>query len=135
MLKFAIVSLGATMISTAALADEPFVLGAEALDGITAAGNVNFVTDIDKDVDINKDVDLDVDKEVQALTQISGNLATAEASADAVNPDGAADGVTGLLAETDVFAQVTPTGAFSFAEALAGLGFEGGSPTVDPNGD
>lgn len=51
-------------------------------------GSVNFVTDVNKNVDINKDVDLDVDKEVQARTQISGNLATAEASADAIGGGG-----------------------------------------------
>ena len=83
-------------------------------------GNVFFVTDVNKNVDINKDVDLDVDKNVFSNVDLQGNLATAEASADAI---GATDFFGGLLAETDTFAQVTEDGAFSFSEALAAYDF------------
>ena len=55
-------------------------------------GQVNFITDIDKDVDINKDVFLDVLKTVNADVNIQGRLATAEASADALGPVGTGNG-------------------------------------------
>ncbi|NIA72352.1 hypothetical protein HBA54_27565 [Pelagibius litoralis] len=74
-------------------------------------GQVNFNTDIDKDVDITKTVFLDVFKTVDADVDIDGRLATAEASADALGEN--------ALAETDTFAQVDDTGAFAFSESLA----------------
>jgi hypothetical protein len=77
-------------------------------------GNVFFNTDVTKTVDITKTVDLTVTKDVFSFVDLTGNLATAEASADAVGENAA-----GLLAETDTFAQVTEFGAFSFSESLA----------------
>lgn len=77
-------------------------------------GTVNFNTDVDKTVDITKNVFLTVDKFVTSFVDLQGNLATAEASADAIGAN-----AEGLLAETDTFAQVTEDGAFSFSEALA----------------
>jgi hypothetical protein len=77
-------------------------------------GNVFFNTDVNKTVDITKNVDLFVTKEVFSFVDLTGNLATAEASADAIG-----EGAEGLLAETDTFAQVTAFGAFSFSESLA----------------
>jgi hypothetical protein len=77
-------------------------------------GNVFFNTDVNKDVDITKNVQLTVTKDVFSTVDLTGNLATAEASADAIGA-----GAFGLLAETDTFAQVTSEGAFSFSEALA----------------
>ena len=85
-------------------------------------GNVFFNTQIDKDVDIDKNVNLNVNKDVFSTVDLQGNLATAEASADAIDPNGNAEG---LLAETDTFAQVTEDGAFSFSEALAAYDFFG----------
>ena len=79
-------------------------------------GNVFFNTDVNKDVDIDKDVNLNVNKDVFSFVDLQGNLATAEASADAIGETGVGGG---LLAETDTFAQVTEDGAFSFSEALA----------------
>jgi hypothetical protein len=96
----------------AAQADQPFVLGAAELDTVTAAGTVEFTTTIVKDVNITKNVDLIVNKTVTSTVSLVGSLATAEASADAIDFDN-------VLAETDVFAQVDATGAFSFGEALA----------------
>ena len=100
-------------LSGVASADEPVVLGVAALDSVTAAGTVEFDTDILKNVNINKVVFLDVDKDVDAFVDIDGRLATAEASADALGFD--------ALAETDTFAQVDETGAFAFSESLAAV--------------
>ncbi|HIP77035.1 MAG TPA: hypothetical protein EYH07_01020 [Kiloniellaceae bacterium] len=55
-------------------------------------GQVNFNTDIDKNVDITKTVFLDVDKFVDADVDIDGRLATAEASADAIGAAGTGTG-------------------------------------------
>ena len=46
-------------------------------------GSVFFNTDVNKDVDIDKDVNLNVNKDVFSFVDLQGNLATAEASADA----------------------------------------------------
>ena len=98
-------------LSSVASADEPVVLSDAVLDGVTAAGVVDFNTNVIKNVDIFKVVTLDVDKDVDAVVDIDGRLATAEASADALGFD--------ALAETDTFAQVDSTGAFAFSESLA----------------
>lgn len=55
-------------------------------------GQVNFDTDINKDVDITKTVFLDVFKTVDAEVDIDGRLATAEASADAIGAAGTGTG-------------------------------------------
>ena len=55
-------------------------------------GQVNFNTEIDKNVDIFKVVTLDVFKTVDADVDIEGRLATAEASADALGPVGSGTG-------------------------------------------
>ena len=88
------------------------VLGAKQLDSVTAAGTVIFLTDVDKTVDIEKNVNLDVNKSVVSFVDLTGNLATAEASADAIDFEN-------NLAEVDTFAQVDSNGAFAFAESLA----------------
>ena len=98
-------------LSSVASADEPAVLSDAALDGVTAAGMVEFNTNVIKFVDIDKTVDLTVVKNVDADVDIDGRLATAEASADALGFD--------ALAETDTFAQVDEFGAFAFSESLA----------------
>ncbi|HIC79356.1 MAG TPA: hypothetical protein EYH07_16090 [Kiloniellaceae bacterium] len=105
-------------LSGVASADEPVVLGEAALDSVTAAGTVNFNTNIVKNVEIFKTVNLDVEKDVDAFVFIDGRLATAEASADALGFD--------ALAETDTFAQVDETGAFAFSESLAATDDNGG---------
>ena len=51
-------------------------------------GSVNFNTEVNKTVDITKNVFLDVNKDVFSFVDIEGNLATAEASADAVGGGG-----------------------------------------------
>ena len=98
-------------LSSVASADEPVVLSDAVLDGVTAAGVVDFNTNVIKFVDIDKTVDLTVVKNVDADVDIDGRLATAEASADALGFD--------ALAETDTFAQVDEFGAFAFSESLA----------------
>ena len=110
-------------LSSVASADEPVVLGDAALDSVTAAGAVNFNTNVIKNVEIFKTVNLNVDKDVDAFVDIDGRLATAEASADALGFD--------ALAETDTFAQVDETGAFAFSESLAATdnNFNGGGGT------
>jgi|GEM_PF-4581467 len=55
-------------------------------------GQVNFNTEINKNVDIFKVVTLDVFKTVDADVDIQGRLATAEASADALGPVGNGNG-------------------------------------------
>jgi len=95
-----------------AQADDAVVLGQDAMDAVTAAGTIVFITDVDKTVDINKNVTVTVTKDVLTTVDLTGNLATAEASADAI--DGTAN-----LAETETFAQVTAGGAFAFSDSLA----------------
>ena len=51
-------------------------------------GAVTFSTTVDKTVDISKTVNLTVNKTVAATVDVDGNLATAEASADAVGGGG-----------------------------------------------
>jgi hypothetical protein len=58
-------------------------------------GNVFFDTDVNKTVDIFKTVDLTVTKDVFSFVDLTGNLATAEASADAVGGAGGGPGIPG----------------------------------------
>ena len=113
MTKMLTLLAGASLLAlaSAASADEPVVLSDAALDSVTAAGMVDFDTNIFKDVQITKPVNLDVNKDVDAFVDIDGRLATAEASADALGLD--------ALAETDTFAQVDELGAYAFSESLA----------------
>ncbi|HIC82083.1 MAG TPA: VWA domain-containing protein [Kiloniellaceae bacterium] len=74
-----------------------------------------FRVEVTKNVTITKTVDLTVLKSVNSTVDLTGRLATAEASADAIDPENS-------LAETDSFAQVDSSGAFSFSEALAASG-------------
>ena len=55
-------------------------------------GSVNFLTDVNKDVAIEKNVLLDVNKTVTSNVVLTGNLATAEASADALGQGGGGGG-------------------------------------------
>ena len=103
--------VGLLAMAGVAVADEPVVLSETALDKVTAAGTVEFDTNIFKFVQIEKNVELTVFKVVDADVDVDGRLATAEASADALGFD--------ALAETDTFAQVDETGAFAFSESLA----------------
>ena len=104
---------GAGLLAMAGVAnaDEPVILSEASLDKVTAAGLVEFNTNVIKFVQIDKDVELTVFKVVDADIDVDGRLATAEASADALGFD--------ALAETDTFAQVDETGAFAFSESLA----------------
>lgn len=112
-LQMAALVAGVSVFGTLpALAGEPVVLSHAELDGVTAAGTVDFDTNVFKNVEILKNVALDVDKDVESFVNIEDYLATAEASADAV-------GFPNVLAETDTFAQVGTEGAFSFSESLA----------------
>jgi hypothetical protein len=97
---------------SAAYADGPFVLDDAAMDQVTAAGNVNFNTNITKNVDILKNVNYNINKNVATNVDLDGSLASAEASADST-------GWFYNIAETETFAQVTTEGAFSFSDALA----------------
>lgn len=97
---------------SAAYAEEPFVLDDAAMDKVTAAGNVNFNTNITKNVDILKNVNYNINKNVATNVDLDGSLASAEASADST-------GWFYNIAETETFAQVTREGAFSFSDALA----------------
>jgi len=115
----------ASLWSTVPVAAEEFRLSAGNMDSITAAGNVNFNTNVVKTVAIQKDVNLNVNKNVTSTVNVQGYLATAEASADSV-------GFANNLAETDTFAQVEPNGAFSFSESLA-AGNGAIAPTPTPN--
>jgi len=117
-------------LAGASQAGEPTVLGSAQLDTVTAAGQVNFETNVLKTVDINKLVNLLVNKDVQSFVNIDDALATAEASADGV-------GFPNVLAETDTFAQVDSTeaglsAAFSFSESLAAGSAESTLPPPPP---
>lgn len=112
MKTFTIAAIVTLLTSGAAFADGPIVLGKAQLNDVTAAGFVAFDTNVNKLVNINKAVNLNVQKQVLSQVQLSGTLATAEGSADAI-------GFVNNLAEVDTFAQVQPGGAFAFAESLA----------------
>ncbi len=99
----------------AAAADEPFRLGDAELDRVTAAGVVDFDTNVVKLVDIDVNVDLLIDKDVTSTVDILGNLATAEASADAFGLN--------TLSETETFAQAVEfTLSQSFSQSTAAAG-------------
>ena len=102
---------GLLALASVASADEPIVLSETDLDRVTAAGTVEFNTNVMKFIELNKDVELTVLKTVFADVDIEGRLATAEASADALGID--------TLAETDTFAQVDETGSFAYSQSLA----------------
>ena len=74
---------------------------------VQGAGGVNFNSYVEKDVDIDVNVDFDIDKDVTVNVDIKGNLATAEASADAFGDN--------TLAETEAFAQTS----YNFSEAFS----------------
>jgi hypothetical protein len=97
-------------------------------------GTVNFDTNVEKTVEIAKTVTLDVNKEVTSFVTIAGNLATAEASADAVGtPGGPVDegielvDMAGGLSRGDIHAEWWdralnfPTGTPSFTETDGAL--------------
>lgn len=73
-------------------------------------GQVNFDTDIEKNVNINKTVFLDVFKTVDADVDIQGRLATAEASADALGAagNGTGDPITLFLLDDFDSEQLIP---------------------------
>jgi hypothetical protein len=111
---------------SAAYADGAFLLDDASMDKVTAAGEVIFNTDVNKDVTITKTVNVDVVKNVATNVDLDGSLASAEASADSTGWDY-------NIAETETFAQVTETGAFSFSDALAaGNFFPVEEPTPTP---
>lgn len=112
----------ATCLTVSAAYAEPFVLDDATMANVTAAGNVEFDTNVVKTVDITKTVNVDVVKNVATNVVLDGSLASAEASADAV-------GFDFNIAETETFAQVTTEGAFSFSDALAAGNF---IPVVTP---
>jgi hypothetical protein len=101
---------------SAAYADGAFLLDDASMDKVTAAGEIFFNTQVTKLVDIDKTVNVDVIKNVETNVDLDGSLASAEASADAT-------GFDYNIAETETFAQVTTTGAFSFSDALAAGNF------------
>lgn len=127
MKKFIAALAGTTLLAAAgaAVADESFVLGSESLDRVTAAGTVVYDIDVTKLVALDTDIFLDVEKNVFSTFQGFGNLADAEAAADAANcvPGG------GCLAETLTTAQATDTFVQAFSQSIAGWsggGFTGG---------
>lgn len=103
-----------------AAAGGPVVLDDAALDAVTAAGGVTFNNNVNSNLFIQKNVNVNVFKNVFSNVNVTGRLATASASADAI-------GSPNVLAETETFAQVTATEAFSFSDALAAsIGSNGG---------
>ena len=87
-------------------------LEAVAEAGIAGAGGVTFDHYIDKDVKIDVDVNYDVKKDVDIKVDVDGNLATAEAAADAYGYD--------TISETEAYAQTTYYSSESFSSAIAG---------------
>ncbi|MEO1680379.1 MAG: hypothetical protein AAFU80_19720 [Pseudomonadota bacterium] len=116
MKKLLAATILSTAFATAAVAGEPFVLDDAAMDSVTAAGVVDFDTVVTKTVAIDVDVNVDIVKNVATSVSLTGNLATAEASADGI------DGIANL-AETETFAQTSSLGAFSFSQAVAASQF------------
>lgn len=106
----------ATCLTVSAAYAEPFLLDDAAMANVTAAGEVVFNTQIQKQVAIQKQVNYEILKNVATNVNLDGSLASAEASADAV-------GFDYNIAETETFAQVTTDGAFSFSDALAAGNF------------
>ena len=110
---FAAACAATCLTFSAAYADGVIVLDDASMERVTAAGEVIFFTDINKEVLITKVVNYDITKNVATNVDLDGSLASAEASADSTGWDY-------NLAETETFAQVTTEGAFSFSDALAG---------------
>jgi hypothetical protein len=82
---------------------------------IVGSGGVNFNSVIKKDVDINKKVDFNINKFVRSNADVKGNLATAQATADAFGDD--------TLAETDTMAQATDKSSEAYSESVAAVGY------------
>lgn len=78
---------------------------------IFGAGGTNFNTNVKKNVDIKKKVDFNIKKDVKSKVDIKGNLATAQASADALGNN--------TLTEIDLFTQTTDKSSESFGESLS----------------
>jgi hypothetical protein len=117
---FTAASAAVCLSFSAAYGGELFVMDNASMSKVSAAGLVDFDTIITKNVDINKTVTYQIEKNVATNVDLDGSLASAEASADSVGWDY-------NIAETETFAQVTDSGAFSFSDALAAGNF---FPTV-----
>jgi hypothetical protein len=112
-------------LASAAKAGDLLVLDDAALDGVTAAGAVAFDTAITKTVDIDVAIDFLKNAEVNSTVDIDDKLATAEASADAIDYDD-------VLAETETFAQVSSLGAFAFSQSVAAASVPAADNGVTP---
>lgn len=113
MRKLALITGAALLASVGAAQAESMVLNEEQLDQVSAGGFVYFTTDVYKDVDIKVNEYIDIYKDVDAHVHIKGNLATAQASADAIGYN--------TLSETSTFAQaVEGYLSQSYSESIAG---------------
>ena len=81
-MKIFILATATALGFTAAASADEFRLDAASMDSVTAGGTVAFETNVVKNVDINKNVELNVNKNVNSAVAITGNLATAEGSAE-----------------------------------------------------
>jgi hypothetical protein len=114
----AAVALG---LGTVAQADEPFVLGADQMDGVTAAGMFMYEASAAVLLQQMQMKVIDVNSNIVSSVDAVGQSATANAFADAV-------GSPNAITETDTFAQVdaanliTQSGSSSLAALIGGNG-------------
>jgi hypothetical protein len=80
---------------------------------VVGSGGVNFNSNIKKRVDIQKKVYFDINKYVESNVRVRGNLATAQATADAFGRNS--------LSETDTMAQATNGSSESYSESIAAV--------------
>lgn len=98
-------------LAGAASADEPVTLSDAQMDGVSAGGGVQFGSVVVSDLDIDKAIDVLIVRNVNGTITISGNLASAEASASAFGNN--------TFVATEAFAQTTEWSSEAFSSAVA----------------
>lgn len=111
--KFAALLAGVSFLALAGAANAADLspLSTSQMDTVSAAGDYSFDTDVNKDVDIDVDKDYNFDADLDSDVSVDGNLATAEASADAYGDD--------TFTEASSFTQTTDYSSQSFSESTS----------------
>jgi len=92
-------------------AEEPVTLSVMQMDSVSAGGGVQFGSVVVSDLDIDKAIDVLIVRNVNGTITISGNLASAEASASAFGNN--------TFVATEAFAQTTEWSSEAFSSAVA----------------
>jgi hypothetical protein len=111
--KFAALLAGVSFLALAGAANAADLtpLSTSQMDMVSAAGDYSFDTDVDKEVNIDVTKNYDFDAELDSDVTVDGNLATAEASADAYGED--------TFTEASSFTQTTDWSSQSFSESTS----------------